>query len=212
VRILGPSKEYYKQLLQEQLSLKSAIARSLRPSWRERALARRRDYLEEALEFMPDETLTDEGTTTERNNSSAICLVSVSGRRLLFTGDAGIPALSSAAANFESTIGRFASNPLTLFQAPHHGSRRNVGPTVLDRILGRPGRAHGPGTSAVCSSAKSAPKHPSPKVVNALTRRGCEVVTTEGVTVRVSHEAPARPGWSSINPLPPLLEDYGDDD
>ena len=54
----------------------------------------------------------------------------------MFTGDAGQPALRAAAQRLEA-MGHVPDVwPLRFVQASHHGSRRNVGPTVLDRLLG----------------------------------------------------------------------------
>ena len=53
---------------------------------------------------------------------------------ILFTADAGVPALEQAIGQLE-VIG-FDFNRLRIVQVPHHGSKRNVGPKILDRILG----------------------------------------------------------------------------
>jgi beta-lactamase superfamily II metal-dependent hydrolase len=132
-------------------------------------------------------------------------------RRLMFTGDAGIPALARAAERYESTFCDFSENPLSFFQPPHHGSRHNLGPTILDRLLGDPSYPFGPGTFACISSAKAAPKHPSPKVVNALARRGCRVAATEGANLWLHYEAPPREEYGPLTHLP-ILDESDDDD
>ncbi|WP_433051718.1 ComEC/Rec2 family competence protein [Dactylosporangium sp. CS-033363] len=206
LRILGPTEDFYEQHLREQLAKEKAgaFSASAQATWLQRASR----LAERALASLPFETLTDDGETTPRNNSSVITLVTASQQRMLFTGDAGIPALGPAAAEYESTVGSFLWNPLSLFQAPHHGSKRNVGPTILDRILGERGAPYSPACAAYVSSAKAAIKHPSPKVVNALKRRGCGVWATEGNAVM--HADVVRPGWNVATQFPTFAED--DDD
>ncbi len=209
IRILGPTEGYYKELVHQHLDEvhqglvgSASIAAS-------HLLSMNADLLNRALAGFPDETLTDEGETGPRNNTSVITLLRADGCRLLFTGDAGIPALEFAAAEYEAVHGSFGAFPLRFMQAPHHGSKRNLGPTILNRLLGSPGAPHGR-PSAFISSAKASRKHPSPKVVNALSRRGASVCATEGRTISLSNGAPLRPGWASMTPLPPLAEDEDD--
>ena len=78
----------------------------------------------------------DHGGTNPRNNTSVITDIRVTGdRRLVFTGDAGVPALN-AAADFLDSSGRADIRP-TMFDIPHHGSRRNLDSDTLTRYLGR---------------------------------------------------------------------------
>ena len=206
VRVLGPSRDCYEELLTQTTASQPVSAKSGASGlWR--WWSGRYDSLARKALWMPRETLTDDGTTSARNGSSVITLVTVDADRLLFTGDAGIDALTRAAARYEQIIGKFADYPLDLIQAPHHGSRRNLGPTILNRVLGTPEAPFNRGCSAVISSAKAASKHPSPKVVNALSRRGCQVVATEGHGICVSSGAPQRSGWGPMQPLGPLVED-----
>ena len=170
-----------------------------------------KNLLERVVDIFPVETLSENVETSARNNSSVITLLNIEGRRILLTGDAGIPALSNAADYYESLIGSFYENPLSLFQAPHHGSRRNLGPEILDRILGPKNYGHST-IPSIISSAKAAPKHPSPKVINALGRRGCKVSATEGNTVSYGYKAPSRAGWVPLTPYPPLEEGQDEDE
>jgi beta-lactamase superfamily II metal-dependent hydrolase len=204
LRVLGPTTDYYEDLLaQHLLEVKTGVATARRTS--SPLLAKSVSLLERALTYLPIETLTDEGDTGPRNNSSVITLIQVDGRRLLFTGDAGVPALEHAAEEYERNIGPFYSAPLDFFQAPHHGSRRNVGPTLLNRILGTQTAPFGAPTSFI-SSAKASPKHPSPRVVNALIRRGAKVFATEGRAICEPYGVTQRPNWGALIPLSPLEE------
>lgn len=212
VRVLGPTRSYYEQMLGEHLEeerrSRLGLATRATPVRASNWFTKAANLLERALSFFPAETLTDpaEDDVSGRNNSSVITLFDLEGHRLLFTGDAGVPALQQAADDYESTVGPFANTPLTFLQAPHHGSRRNLGPTLLDRILG-PSSAPFADYAAFISSAKASDKHPSPKIVNALGRRGCWVVPTEGSNKSYCHDAPPRPDYGPVTPLPPLVED-----
>lgn len=205
--ILGPDKEFYEQVLEEHLD--DVAETKGYKSLRERA----RNLLDGALDRIPlVETLTDNGETDPRNEGSVISLLFIDGYRFLLTGDAGQRALARVADEYEAQIGPFSGSPLRMLQVPHHGSRRNLGPTLLDRILGPKHAPYG-APSAIISAGENAPKHPSPKVVNALLRRNATPVVTAGTTIRHhSTDAPARRGWINVTPLPPMNESGEDDD
>lgn len=211
LRILGPDKDFYDDLLAEQLSVSVEATRNVGLSAQLRTRAR--NLLESALDWLPSiETLTDNGETSARNESSVVTLLTVDGQRILFTGDAGQRALARVADEYEIQVGAFSTYPLQVLQVPHHGSRKNVGPTLLDRILGLKWQGY-TDTSAIVSAAKDAPKHPSPKVTNALKRRGAVVTVTAGQTLcHHSDLTPLRPGWSQATPVPPLDEGADLDD
>lgn len=209
--ILGPSEAYYEGLLSEHIhEVKLGVALT-RPTVTTRLTAFARSLLEYTLDRLPVETLSDDGETSPRNNSSVISLLQVDDRRLLFTGEAGIPALEAAADSYERSVGVFNAYPLRFFQAPHHGSKRNVGPSILNRILGPPSAPYGSPTTAFASSAAAAKKHPSPKVVNALLRRGCSFAATEGRAIWHFQDAPSRSDYSPLPQQLPLQEDTDDD-
>ncbi|MEV4264566.1 MBL fold metallo-hydrolase [Kribbella sp. NPDC049584] len=206
IRILGPTEAYYEDLLTQSLdqersgfAAKSRLLASLE-------LSSEVDFLKRFLQFMPEETLTDEVETSPRNSTSVITLLTVDGHRFMFTGDAGIQSLEKAADEYERVYGAFNVRGLKFFQGPHHGSRRNLGPTILDRMFGTESSPFG-SFDSIISSAKASTKHPSPKVVNALKRRGGRVYATEGTTIcEPSIDAPSR-GWITLDPLPTLVED-----
>lgn len=205
--ILGPTKDFYEEVLQEHLDNVAENKSAVGLSWRRKA----RNLLEGALDGIPlIETLTDNGETDPRNEGSVVSLFRIDGRQFLLTGDAGQRSLTRVADEYEARFGSFTADPLRLFQVPHHGSRRNLGPTLLNRIIGPKGGSSG--VPAMISAGEKAPKHPSPKVVNALLRRGSIVSVTAGQTVR--HSSPDAPdrGWTPVTPLPPLDESGEVDD
>ena len=91
---------------------------------------------------------------------------------------------------------------LWLIQIPHHGSRRNVGPSILNRLIGMPvPQGEKRAIIAIASTAKKGePKHPRKAVMNAFTHRGASAVATRGRTICYSHDAPGRERWTSVTP------------
>ncbi len=74
---------------------------------------------------------------------------------------------------------------------PHHGSRRNLGPSVLDRLFGKPRQIEAKDwTAFISAAADGAPKHPHKKITNALRRRGAGVYVTAGKNIKHSYQAP----------------------
>lgn len=197
VQIVGPTVEYYESLLCDFRCT---------PKPKQGVLASVGKMLSEAvasvLESWDRETLTDSGVTHAENNSSAIVLIRPEpSHAILFTADAGIPALTLAADILDGA--GFDYNTIKLIQVPHHGSRRNVGPTVLDRLLGPKKTTDARLRSAFVSAGKDgAPKHPAKKVTNAFRRRGAYVYgTMAGSAICHPHDAPDR-GWGGATLLP----------
>jgi beta-lactamase superfamily II metal-dependent hydrolase len=147
------------------------------------------------------EKLKDGGVTSASNETSVVLYGAFDGnRRLLLTGDAGVNGLTWAA-NYADLSGlplQFA-----FVQIPHHGSRRNVGPTVLDRILG-PIQPENSATkfSAFVSAPAEDDMHPRKMVLNAFARRGGRVIATQGSNKVYWGGFPNRPGYIAANPLP----------
>ena len=110
--------------------------------------------------------------TSAENSSSVISYFDLDGHRFLFTADAGVAALKHAADKAESL-----GLPLRSFkfvQAPHHGSKRNIGPTILNRLIGEPALfgTETNFTTFISAAEEGEPKHPNKRVVNAFIRRG----------------------------------------
>lgn len=206
LRILGPTTGFYEQQLGDAIAEvdNGTAGNRLTKSTLSTVLAAGIDLLDRTLGYFPVETLTDVDDTGPRNQMSAVTLVRHGEERMMLTGDAGISALDAAADAYEGHYGTLASTPLSFFQAPHHGSKHNLGPTILDRVIGPKNAPHASVTSFV-SSAKASKKHPSPKVTNALGRRGARVITTEGKNIHRGDSD--RPGYTTSVPVKPLTED-----
>jgi beta-lactamase superfamily II metal-dependent hydrolase len=179
-RILGPTTEYYEQLLEDDLP-SGVVDRVLKASAEGFAsLSARSEESEEPLD--------DTDRTSARNNSSVVCSLFAGGEYHIFTGDAGITALDAAGGSFSSQLGVSRPSQIEFFQVPHHGSRRNLGPGVLDLWFPY-GAAE---STAFISSAKVDEKHPGLATLRELNDRGFRVHSTEGRNLLHSHDASPR--------------------
>lgn len=198
--VLGPTEEYYASLVPrfrgytDRESLRSLVASGLE--------AKTGKAPGETLER---ETLEEGSRTEPENNSSVITLLQVDGRSVILTGDAGEEALVHAADHLDSTS--FDWNTLRAMQIPHHGSRKNVGPSVLNRYLGEPVQTDRSRKTAWVSCAPNgAPDYPSRRVTNAFYRRGCRVFSTAGTSLRMHRDAPSRDTWTKADEIPFFYE------
>jgi beta-lactamase superfamily II metal-dependent hydrolase len=194
IHVLAPTQDYYCSLLCD--FRRTPASKSFGSGLFTSTVTAVREAVKWVMETMHIETLDDSGMTSAENNSSAIVLFTIDGHKLLFTGDAGIDALTRAA-DYAESLG-IPLTDLRFLHVPHHGSRRNVGPKILNRVKAK---------TAYISAAAKSEKHPSKKVINALIRRGANVFSTCGNGLwHHSPDAPARPSYTSVTPLP--FNDY----
>jgi beta-lactamase superfamily II metal-dependent hydrolase len=142
------------------------------------------------------ETLTDDDDDKSAENQSSVvlCVEIEQGKYVLLTSDAGIAALTDVVNRLETD--RFDFSTLNFVQVPHHGSHHNIGPSLLDRLIGSNLPQEGiKRKTAFVSVSKDAPKHPSRKVTNAFLRRGAPVVATQGTIKYHFGGVPLRAGW-----------------
>jgi beta-lactamase superfamily II metal-dependent hydrolase len=216
---MSPTKEYYEDLLPNFRC--TPEPKQAAESYLTKLLAEAKEVIKKVAESWGYETLTDpklpEDDTTAENNSSAVVLATLDGEKWLFTADAGVTPLTAVAGYYE-LLG-YQWNELKYYQIPHHGSRRNVGPTLLNRIIGPivPKADRGGKTSYVCAAWDGGPKHPAKKVLNAFKRRGADWFWSQeedpknkgrGFTMCCSKGAPER-GWTAM-PIKPLFEEVDD--
>lgn len=199
VKVLGPTKSYYESLIPnfDGMPARAEASAVANESWLDKALRKVKEF----VASWGEDHISDDGQTSAKNNSSVITQLIVDGRRLVFTADAGIQALEYAAEQIECC---YSGAEFKLIQIPHHGSRRNIGPTVLNRLIGNPvAQGTYSGVTAIASTAKiGEPKHPRKAVLNAFTHRGARVLVTRGQGIMHYHNAPGRSGWSSLNAEP----------
>lgn len=196
--VLSPSTAFYEQLL----SCFKAAPESFDEA-PEGLLQKFISTIKTLLESWAEEGLEDPApnASTAENNSATIIYLDLDDHKILLTSDTGTPALTEAIKRADE-LG-INLKECYLYQVPHHGSKRNCGPTVLNSIIGTPvPENQSASTKAIISvSPKGEPKHPSKKVVNAFIRRGCLVCATKGKIIRYSHNAPEREGWGPATPL-----------
>lgn len=213
VRVLGPNVEYYQSLLPDFRSTpekrQAASIAEMMMKAAFNAAGGVATMAQRVIESFGIETLEDpeDDATSAENNSSAIIWLQIGDKQLLFTGDSGVPALERA--NDWATWNGIVLADSCFHQVPHHGSRRNIGPSILDRILGLKRLSDDPDKTAFVSASKDAPKHPSRKVTNAYRRRGARVITTEGASIwHHGGEVPSRSDYSAAQVVPfyPVVE------
>ena len=192
--IAGPTELYYRELLNEQYSLERSSVAKL--AHRAPAALAALSAKVRSLFGDPGETMTgDNGGTSPRNNSSIIVDLQVEDTRVLFTGDAGAPALERAADKLDQRVR--SGKTIEIFDVPHHGSRHNLTAALLDRLLGASSderRGY-----AIASVGKEAHDHPRAEVANALKRRGYPVFCTRGISLWWrSDDAPGRLDYGGV--------------
>lgn len=191
--VWGPSKSYYNSLLPDF---------STTPT---NGIGIGNDRVVLTGKTLPAEVgrLSNAGDTSAENLSGVIFTLKMpTGDLLLFTGDAGIDSLSRAL-NAMRCADLDLTN-LVFFQVPHHGSVQNVGPRILNALLGTSQNPIQPrGVSAYISVAPNPDDaHPSRRVINALNERNCRVFKTQGTALQFrSGTACLHPGWEYATPL-----------
>lgn len=209
--ILGPSKDFYQRLLAADLA-EEKVSQSVQPmSVLERAL---RALAAKVTEVWDTDALAEPSIDAVEplNHTSTIIHMNFGSASALLTADAGVLALEQAVLFAESQ--GIDLKRCTRVQVPHHGSKRNVGPKILDRILGPilPQGAPGTKTGMLSAATHGAPKHPSARVTNAFLRRGAPVCGTLGTTKWFhSHDAPPRATFSPA-PSIPFQDTYDEGD
>jgi beta-lactamase superfamily II metal-dependent hydrolase len=173
----------------------------------EKVVAKAQTWVDETWE---NERLKDGGITSASNESSIVLYGDFGdGRRILLTGDAGIKALTWSV-NYANSAGLMLQN-FSFVQIPHHGSRRNVGPTVLNQLLG-PIQPQGSPTryAAFVSAPPDDDTHPRKMVINAFLRRGAMVIATQGRSKVHWGGFAKRPGYTDAEEISfsPKVEEY----
>ena len=149
------------------------------------------------------------GQTSEQNESSTVVYGCFNGTGVLLTADAGTSALSTACA-YAQSVG-ISLPGCTYYQVPHHGSRRNVSPAVLNALLGPPSRApQAASRYAIASVAAGSTSHPRKAVTNAFLRRGVSVCATKGSVITIRAGYPRPPGTTDAHQIP--FHDVVEDD
>jgi beta-lactamase superfamily II metal-dependent hydrolase len=200
--VLAPSRQRYINLLPDLDKTPTA--------YRDDALAKAGNFLKGLVETAKQwfdenwdiETLSESPEPTSASNETSLVLYGTfeaDDGRVLLTADAGPGGLNEAA-DYLARIG--LKKWPNFVQVPHHGSRRNVTPSVLDRLIG-PKMSNGLryGTAFV-SVGKDKADYPRGQVQNAFERRGYPVHATRSNTKSHFRGRQLRSGWVSSTPEP----------
>ncbi|NCI51354.1 MBL fold metallo-hydrolase [Sediminibacterium roseum] len=188
--VLGPSKDAYIKLLQ---SSKKTPEMTMQESLEKAFSELMEEAIIETMDFSTEHIAEENCTTSCENNMSLVLYLTVAGKKILFTGDAGTAGLFDAIA-FAKSKG-IDLTKLDRFQVPHHGSKNNISKKILEEIYAP--------TAYISCSAKGEPCHPNGSVINALHRREIKVYQTKG-TSHYFHTPTdlSRSGYSAATPVP----------
>lgn len=189
--VLSPSKKNYQELIPE-------FEKS--PEQREKEGKVFKEMCLDKIEDWKLETLSETAQTTGENESSVVLYGNLNNSGILLTGDAGVSALTWAA-DYADKQGINLRN-CKFIQMPHHGSRHNVTPVLLNRIIGDKlfEETKGSKVCFVCIS-KGSEEYPRKVVANAFKRRGADVFTTVRGVIRQHYGTMPERNWTKITPL-----------
>lgn len=153
------------------------------------------------LENWDIETLANNSETSASNESCVVQYAILGDKGVLLTADVGPVGLAEAA-NFGAQLG--FDRP-KFVQVPHHGSRHNVTPSVLDTWLGLKQLQGTSVGTAICSVGSNKHDYPRAQVTNAFMRRGFKVYSTR--TKWISHSA----GGGHPNTVPADPEEFANE-
>lgn len=125
--------------------------------------------------------------TSPINESSLIILFEYEGVKVLLTGDAGKQGLTNAI-KYAKMLG-VKLNDCDIIKMPHHGSRKNVSPSIMNAFVGSEKLYYS------CASDDLG-HHPSLRLINLMNEMGFRQLSTSGSTLHWGKNAPNR-GWKS---------------
>lgn len=198
--VLAPTRQRYVSLIPDlektPTSYKAESATSSFPLLKS-ILDAAKQWLDENWDI---ETLSEnpQPPTSASNESCVVQYATLEeGKHILLTADVGPVGLTEAA-DYAASLGYLYP---TFVQMPHHGSRHNVTPLVLNRWLG-PKKAKGTDSgTAFCSIGANKPEYPRGQVKNAFIRRGFKVFANR--KDMISHySGPGHPNLYALTPEP----------
>ena len=184
ITILGPTKDFYKACI-------ANCAKTPKQSENVEEMTQVQGIKGE-IEYEPYfkgfiKWYDDVENTSPINESSFVLLFQYEGTKVLLTGDAGKEGLTQAIEYAEENEIRL--DDCTVVKMPHHGSRKNINPKILDALMG--------GTYFFFSCASDdLGHHPSMRLINLMTEKNMKGYKTGGNTLHWGKDAPDR-GWTS---------------
>ena len=191
LKILSPTKEFYLDLLAE-----SDKTPEMKESIQTKIFNIANDVKNFILEAWDKETLSEDVSTSPENETSVIVYCDFEEAKALLCGDAGVRALKNALDYCDTE--KIDIKEIKFQQMPHHGSKHNVSPSILDRLVGPKINESLDNKLIVFSSTSSNSKYPRQVVINAYKRRGVKVYSTFGSTKHHKKgDMPDRTGWTT---------------
>lgn len=180
ITVLGPTKEYYCQLVKQYPGMHE-----------ERALTGDEEWVE--TKYDPNKGhFYENPLTSARNDSSMVLFLDFEGFRVIFSGDCGVEGFEKALAYANAE--HLNVQGVDYYQLPHHGSIKNINPQIIDSICPK---------KVFVSAPSSSNKHPSRHIINYFTKhKGTSVYHVSTRTIKFSHNAPNRDGWTAVQPVP----------
>lgn len=184
ITILGPSKEFYKTCIAncEKTPNQAENVDDLAQTQGTNGKIEFEPYLRGLIKWYDDKE-----NTSPINESSLIILFQYEGTKVLLTGDAGKNGLSQAIIYANEKGIRL--NNCTIVKMPHHGSRKNINPKILDALKGSKYFFFS------CASDDEG-HHPSMRLINLMIEKGMKNYKTGGTTLHWGKDAPDR-GWTT---------------
>lgn len=133
-------------------------------------------------------------TTSPINESSLVFLFEYDGIKMLFCGDAGRNSFKEVFKRIDDA--NIKIDDINIIKMPHHGSRHNVTPEIIDKLAGNK-----PSCYISCVDGQEG-HHPSKRLVNLLREKGLKVYKTAGKGLCWRHNIDIRQGWTSVTTLP----------
>jgi beta-lactamase superfamily II metal-dependent hydrolase len=201
--VLSPTREWYMDIIAHfdktpETTKAAPLSGGFLMRAMEQLVEKVQSWVDERLDL---ETLSEDAETSFDNESSVILYAYLDGKGIFLTGDAGVQALTRAADLLNSYKFDIPTS-LSFIQIPHHGSRHNVNPTILNRLLGPIVGANPASTKyAFVSAGAKSSTHPRRIVTNAFKRRGWRVYEAKGNYRSFHHKMPVR-GWPEAPEVP----------
>lgn len=200
LKILSPSKEFFIELLKKSKKTKyldeSDYKSNIYTESAKNILSKFTNWIKE---LWGKDSLKEDVETSEENEMSIVLLGDMEENKFLLTGDVGLKGLEKAIEK-----GNKIGIPLTevnFYQIPHHGSRHNLSPSIMNKMVGNIVSEGIKLKKVAYTSVAYESDYPRKAVVNAFIRRGVQVYKTDGYTITYSHLTSERAGWSSISEL-----------
>lgn len=185
ITILGPTSEFYKTCIAncEKTPQQGKLVKNLPQAQSGNGAIAFEPYVKGKIKW------DDSESTSPINESSLIILFEYEGTKVLFTGDAGKEGLSKAIEYAHDN--NIKINDCSIIKMPHHGSRKNVNPAIMDAFVGSRALYYS------CASDDLG-HHPSQRLINLMNEKKFKQFSTSGSTLHCGINAPDR-GWKAAS-------------